>query len=386
MINFEGIRAAVKALFTTFPAHGHLLPMLPLAQAAAAAGDDVIIAAGPELHAMVDGLTVRPLGPSLPALMAENQARSGEDVMGYRVDGADLLDTTVALFTTTRADLSLDELCELATEQRPDVIVAEMWDYVAPLVARRLDIPWVTFVHSPATSIDAVLDGGLARALEQRDLAMPDRLATVQLWPEWLEQEQNPDHHAAALPIATTPYDTVAAADIPAFDGDRPVVLVTLGTVVEDLDLLNAAVRGVLDAGADALVTTGFTAKPEQVEGDTDRMHALPFAPMAQLLDQADAVVTVGGSGTTLAALSRGLPLTFVPRIANQPLVAAVVAKFGAGLVCDDVAALPATVAQLLHQAELRDRAGAAAELLARRPAPDAVWSTLRDRVGALAR
>jgi UDP:flavonoid glycosyltransferase YjiC (YdhE family) len=49
-------------------------------------------------------------------------------------------------------------------------------------------------------------------------------------------------------------------------------------------------------------------------------------------------------SGTTLAALSRGLPLVFVPRIANQPLVASVVAGFGAGIVCDDTAKLTAAV------------------------------------------
>jgi hypothetical protein len=45
--------------------------------------------------------------------------------------------------------MAYDELCALAADERPDVIVAEMRDYVAPLVARRLGIPWVAFVHSP---------------------------------------------------------------------------------------------------------------------------------------------------------------------------------------------------------------------------------------------
>ena len=157
----------MKALFTTFPAYGHLLPMLPLARAAVAAGDEVVVVVSEELHATADDLTMRTLGPSLPELLAENIARSGQDVLGYRSDSSDLLDQTVALFTTTRADLSFDELCAIAAEERPDVIVAEMWDYVAPLVARRLDIPWVTFVHSPATAIDTVLDAGLERALKQ---------------------------------------------------------------------------------------------------------------------------------------------------------------------------------------------------------------------------
>jgi UDP:flavonoid glycosyltransferase YjiC (YdhE family) len=162
----------MKALFTTFPAYGHLLPMLPLARAAAA-GDEVVIAAPEDLHATAGGLAVRALGPSLPDLLAENESRFRQDVLGFRSDSSDLLDATVALFTTTRADMAFDELLALAADERPDVIVAEMWDYVAPLVARRLGIPWVTFVHSPATPIGAALEGGLVRALEQRALAMP---------------------------------------------------------------------------------------------------------------------------------------------------------------------------------------------------------------------
>jgi UDP:flavonoid glycosyltransferase YjiC (YdhE family) len=374
----------MKALFSTFPAHGHLLPMLPLATAAAGSGDEVVVVVSKELHGTVEGLAVRALGPSLPDLLSENDRRSGQDVLGYRSDSSDLLDATIALFTTTRADLAFDELCELVANERPDVIVAEMWDYVAPIAARRLGIPWVSFVHSPATPVDATLRGGLVTALEQRELTMPDPLATVQLWPEWLEQN-TPDGDAP-MAIGTIPYDTSTPVDLPAFDGDRPVVLVTLGTVVDDLELLNSAVRGVLDAGADALVTTGFATGPEAIEGDPGRVRAVPFAPISQLLDRVQAVVAAGGSGTTLAALSRGLPLAFLPRIANQPLVASVVSGFGAGIVCDDPATLRAAVSMLLHEPELRARAKAASELLDRRPKPGTVWSALRERVGVSAR
>ncbi|MGW1215959.1 glycosyltransferase [Streptomyces sp. NPDC002499] len=374
----------MKALFTTFPAYGHLLPMLPLARAAVAAGDEVVVVAAEELHASADDLTMRALGPSLPELVAAH---------------VDALDGTVALFTTARADLAFDELCETVRDERPDVIVAEMRDYVAPLIAQRLGIPWVTFVHGPATAVDAVLEAGLASAAEQHQLPVPVRAATVELWPAWLESEQIPAHQETALPMAADAYNTSTVVDIPAFAGTRPVVLVTLGTVVEDGALLNAAVRGVLDAGADALVTTGFTLGPEDIEGDSDRIRAVRFAPIGQLLDRVQAVVTTGGPGTTLAALSRGLPLAFLPSdanrqrnanhpriasytgIANHQFVASAVAGFDAGVVCDDPTKLTAAVETVLHDAELRARARAAAEWLARRPAPDVVWSLLRDRL-----
>lgn len=376
----------MKALFTTFPAYGHLLPMLPLARAAAAAGDDVVVATSQDLRPTGDGLTTRAVRPSMPELLAENTRRSGQDVLEYQSDSSNLIDEVVALFTTTRADMTFDELREVAAREHPDVIVAEMWDYTAPLVAQHLGIPWVTFVHSPATPIDAVLEAGLLKTAEQREMAMPIRFATVQQWPEWLEGEPDTHHDEAALAIQATPHNTSVAVDIPAFDGDRPVVLVTLGTVVDDLTLLNSAVSGVLDAGADALVTTGFTATPDDIEGDSGRVRAVPFAPISQLLDRVQAVVAAGGSGTTLATLSRGLPMAFLPRIANQPLVASVVAGFGAGIVCDDQTKLTAAVEMLLQEPELRTRAGAAAELLDRRPTPDQVWSALRDRIGESAR
>ena len=374
----------MKVLFTTFPAYGHLLPMLPLARAAAAAGDEVLIAASGDLRGTAPGLTMRDVGPALPALIAENQTRFQRDVMDYRSDhdGAesaenDLVAATVALFTTTYADVVLDDLLALAGDERPDVIVAEMWDFVTPLVAHKLGIPYVTFVHSPATVIDAVLAAGAEQAGVQRGLPVPAAAATVQLWPEWLETlPVTPDDSRIA--IGSSAYDTATPVDIAPFTGERPVVLVTLGTVVADLDLLRSAVHAVVDAGADALVTTGFTAKPEDLDVDPERVRAVSFAPIGQLLDRAQAVVAAGGSGTTLATLSRGLPMLFVPRIANQPQIAAAVTAFGAGVTPDS---LVESVPALLADPDLRARAAAARDRLAERPTPEAVWSTLRARL-----
>ena len=130
----------------------------------------------------------------------------------------------------------MKRISTLVTDERPDVIVAEMWDFVTPLVADRLGIPCATFTHSPATVIDAVLAAGAEKAGAQRGLPAPTPLATIQLWPEWLETLPiTPD--SSKIPINSSAYDTGSPVDIPAFAGDRPVVLVTLGTVVDDLDL-----------------------------------------------------------------------------------------------------------------------------------------------------
>ncbi|MDR7280127.1 glycosyltransferase [Catenuloplanes atrovinosus] len=365
----------MKALFTTFPAYGHLLPMLPLAEAAAADGASVVIATHESLHGTAPHLTTRAFGPALPALLAENETRSGEDVLGYRSDSDRMLDSTVALFTTTYADLAFDELLRIAETERPDVIIGEQWDYLGPLAAQRLGIPWAVFHHSPATDIDAILTAGAAKAGAQRGLPLPSPIARIQLWPEWLETTPPSD---PGLPITSTAYNTPVQADIPAFTGDRPVVLITLGTVVDDLPLLRTAVHAVLDAGADALVTTGLTATPADL-GITDptRVRAVSFAPIAQLLDHAHAVLAAGGSGTTLATLSRGLPLLFIPAIANQPLVASLVTTFGAGLVAAAPDDLATAIPTLLADPDLRTQAQTAQFRLASRLSPAVTWSTL---------
>ena len=59
-------RVPRRILFSTWPAHGHLLPLLPLARAAERAGHEVIIASGPEgaAEARRRGFTVWDVGPS----------------------------------------------------------------------------------------------------------------------------------------------------------------------------------------------------------------------------------------------------------------------------------------------------------------------------------
>ncbi|GIJ45371.1 glycosyl transferase [Virgisporangium aliadipatigenens] len=365
----------MKALFTTFPAYGHLLPMLPLARAVAAHGDEAVIAAHGDLHAAATGLPTRPVGPALSTLIATNA--EAMEWRSDRGDDADLLAATVALFTTTAADLTFDEMSALVARERPDVLVAEMWDFVTPLVAAKLGIPHVRFTHSPATAVDPALAAGAEEAGAQRDLTVPAPLANVQLWPEWLEtQPVEPDDSRIA--ISSSAYDTAEPVRLPAFGDGRPVVLVTLGTVVDDLELLRSAVDAVLAAGANALVTTGFTTTPEDLKADPERVRAVSFAPIGRLLDRVRAVVAAGGSGTTLATLSRGLPMLFVPRIANQPQIAAAVTAFGAGITPEPLAG---SVRSLIDEPSLRVRAEDARDRLAARPSPEAAWSALRARV-----
>src|SRR5688500_1722866 len=60
------LAGTVRILISTWPAHGHLLPMLPLARAAARAGHDVVVASGAEMatEARSRGFEAWDVGPS----------------------------------------------------------------------------------------------------------------------------------------------------------------------------------------------------------------------------------------------------------------------------------------------------------------------------------
>ena len=92
----------MRVLFSTWPAHGHLLPLIPLARAAERAGHDVIVASGTEgvAEARRRGLDTWEIGPS----RAEADA-------AFRAEMPDLApsapaDVTVSGYTGKQIDIT----------------------------------------------------------------------------------------------------------------------------------------------------------------------------------------------------------------------------------------------------------------------------------------
>jgi MGT family glycosyltransferase len=115
---------------------------------------------------------------------------------------------------------------------------------------------------------------------------------------------------------------------------DRPWVHVTEGTLHwQKPELLQAAVRGLADLPAEIVITTG------QRDPGALGLGRLPpnirvrrWAPHSSVVRRCAAVVTTGGAGTIMAALSAGVPLVVVPTNWDKPDNALRVADTGAGL------------------------------------------------------
>jgi UDP:flavonoid glycosyltransferase YjiC (YdhE family) len=108
---------------------------------------------------------------------------------------------------------------------------------------------------------------------------------------------------------------------------DRPIVAVTLGTLFGSPTVYEAVVRGALAAGARVIASAAG-----RLDVDDDRLMTVPWVSMDRLTAAADAVVHHAGWGSTIAAVTAGVPAVVVPLGADQPATAARLHSTGAAI------------------------------------------------------
>ena len=135
---------------------------------------------------------------------------------------------------------------------------------------------------------------------------------------------QNPEIASlpAVQPLRPAAAEMITAAAVPEWLeqlGDRPIVYVTMGTVWNrDLDLFGRVIEALRDEPVALVITVGQQNDPAGLGRQPDNVMVRRYIPQAELLPLCHAVVTHGGSGTTLGALAHGLPLLVVPQGADR--------------------------------------------------------------------
>jgi len=153
-----------------------------------------------------------------------------------------------------------------------------------------------------------------------------------------------------------------------AADDSRPLVLVGLSSTFQDqVPLLRAIVEALGTLPVRALVTLGPAVRGDEVVG-TANVVVVPSAPHAEVLRHASVVVTHCGHGTTLKALSAGVPMVCIPMGRDQNDNAARVVHRGAGVRCKPTASaaeIRAAIERVLSSSEHRDAARRLAAMIA---------------------
>ena len=310
----------MRVLFSCMPWEGHFRPLVPLAHALAARGHDVAFAAAFvwEPRAAEEWFALLPAGITREegtAIFAPDRGwvfdLPPEERRPFQFS---------LLFAKIHAPAKLPEVLEAAKEWQADAIVYDSCDLAAPIAAAALGLPSVN--HSFGAMIPL---GALGAAREYLDPLWrgeglePDafggafRGLFVDLAPPSFAWEQPRGKVVRLRPVPAT------AEPAPPWleELDPPLVYVTMGTVYNQPELFRPLLDG-LDGHGSALVTVGRNVDPEELGPVPPRVRVERFVPQAHVLARSAAVVSHGGSGTTLGALAHGLPLVLVPQAADQ--------------------------------------------------------------------
>lgn len=376
--------SGLRILFSSPPAHGHLIPLLPLARAAREAGHAVALLTHQSMASVTTPLDVLNLEPPFEQLRAEAGRRlAGSAAAAGRMRSVETgltADMVGELFVRIRLDLSGNEALKHAALFRPDLVIADELDSIGPLIAAEHHVPWASHAAGPIPSQKwrERLNSILADSLTRRGLRPTQRLAHIDPWPDMLQPDdwQPPADRIPVQPQPLpSPEDSEPALQI--VRGTRPIVLVTLGTTAQNSHVLHAVLTSVAAVDADIIVTGMDDAAVRAAGLPPEQVHSVKFVALDALLNCADAVICAAGAGTLLAVLRRGKPMVCLPLVAEQPVNAERVSAVGAAMVIDDPSRAGAAVMKVIQNDKYRAASQRMAEVIQNLPQPAAALNSL---------
>jgi UDP:flavonoid glycosyltransferase YjiC (YdhE family) len=373
------VNTVMRILFATTRGAGHVGPLTPFADASVAAGHEVLVAAAAstEPHVRRAGLPFAALDEPDEAQMAaiweRVKAATNEDAGRIVFE---------EVFAGEFARSALPGMLKLARRWRPDVIVRESCEFASPLVAEAVGVPDVHVACFLAVlgTTDWDLYEPLGRLRREFGLAPRQRDRSIE--PYLTLAPRSLEHPAFVEIPGTQRFRAPAPRPRPLPDwwngSPRPLVYVSFGSAAAGNgffpEIYRDAAHALGNLPVRVLLTVGTEVDPQELGPVPANVHVEPWVPQSAVMAHASAMVGHGGSGSTLAAMSAGMPLAVVPLFADQPDNADRIAELGAGLRLDGVSGLADGVTALLSEPEYRLRAREVAdEIAALAPVEDAV-------------
>jgi UDP:flavonoid glycosyltransferase YjiC (YdhE family) len=381
----------MRVLFASLGNYGHLFPLVPLAQAAQAAGHEVWFATSDQFHPILEKAGLRPVtgGVTVPEAYIEaagGQAfleANGSDVKASDIPPDVLAGLGVKAFSSVLPRSVAADLAPVLDHVRPDLVVHEIYNPGAAFAAVAAGVPAVC--HGIGrVSYDATMDPLFQQELfaTASDLGVADKIGQsrtlgnpyIDICPPVIQNQDFLASGVQQIPQRTVPFAEPGELPVRVTQGGGPLVYLSLGTVLGSAELLRTAIDGLLPLNVRVLVATGPVVEPAALGELPDRVVALPWVPQPDALRHATAVVHHGGQGTTLASLAAGLPQLILPQPGDGPGNAAAVRATGAGslLLAEEVSAeaVEAEMRTLLTDGAHREAARGVAREIEAMPAP----------------
>ncbi|MET0726615.1 MAG: nucleotide disphospho-sugar-binding domain-containing protein [Leifsonia sp.] len=367
-----------EVMIAVMPFIGHVAPIVAVARAFLADGHAVRVYAGAAHAAPFADLGATVVTWSSAPDFDEHDLATTFPALRGRKGPRQMLANVEHVFIRTAAAQCADLLAAWA--DRPwDVIVADNLSLGAHLASERTGSPWVTVGIVPLSIPSRELPPpglgipparGPVGRLRDVVLRRLVPLATRGMQAAYAEQRAlcglpraphgfddawySPDLVCASgvpeleYPRTDLPRQVVfvgaltspgpAAAPLPSWwpdleRSDASVVHVTQGTLnVDPHDLIEPAVRALGRQPVTVAIATGRAGADALPFPVPENARVAGMLPYAELLPLVDVMITNGGWGGVLAALSHGIPLVVAGGDLDKPEIAARVAWFGAGV------------------------------------------------------
>ena len=355
---------------------GHVLPLLPLADAFREAGHDVLVATAGEGAGAVrrSGLPVHDVAPGLQLrqVMIGSLVRHPVRI-GRMIRGDEGTDGVGLMFAAIGERLAPGTIA-LADDWRPTLVLHEGLMPVGALIASRRGVP--------AVLVDALLfDGrGLFTAVAEHLAPLTDRFGGSLTAPADAVVTPPPSvvGPRSGRPMRHVPAGRDGEAPEPLTRrGDRPRILVTRSTV--DGPRRDVMMSRVVEAAAHADLDVVLVRPDRWVLGRAlpDNVTTTDWLPFPTVLPHVSGVVHHGGAGTLLTTLAAGVPQLVVPGAGDRTAHARLIAERGAGLAVPLDQLSADTLGALVGEPRLRSAAAEVAAEIAAMPAPAAVADDL---------
>jgi UDP:flavonoid glycosyltransferase YjiC (YdhE family) len=346
----------MRILFICNPLYGHLYPMMPLARAAQAAGHAVVVATGADVAPLAqrEGLATWSIGMT--------HAQAGGNSQASWLD-----------YFEAGARQRIAQLTARCSAWRPDMVIHEETELAGPVLAASIGAR--SIVHGLGPMPPSRLLQWFAAAIERiapqgaaTEVSSAWRRATyLHLCPPGMELDEKPIWSDVVRLRPMTPSgvkDPALAGRIEKLPHARSV-FVTLGTVYSgNTGALVAAVEGLKGHAVNAIVAVGVDGDPSLIERQGSHVLGERLVPLAPVFARCTAVVSQGGSGIMLGALSHGLPQLMLPQGADQFRNAEVCTRTGAALALAPQEATPGAISDAVGQLLSEDRFADAARRL----------------------
>ena len=354
-----------RVLFVSHDAGGTIPPVLALAEAFVARGDDVVVLSQPSVRTRAEaaGCAFVP-ATDLPDYERRRAIEDQIDLVGRAMTGRALGDDLLAVAADRSVDLVVVDanlggaLAAAETLSQPSAVLlhsmyttyvtswfADYWAFLEPAINETR----ASFGLAPARDWPSVFAGHgrlLAVVPDVFDAPVPAAPGTLR-------------HFGFLVPRGVGP---AAPERFPA--GDDPAVLVGLSTTYQRQDeLLEVILDALGELPVRGLVTTAGQVDAEVLPKPSN-VAITDYVPHTAVLGATDVMVTHAGLGSIASALTAGVPLVCTPVSRDQFVNAERVGEVGAGL------ALPAAptasdvataVQKVLTDASYRDGARAMA-------------------------